>query len=540
VSLVVQVCAGLYNRDDNHFGGQEVYTLGSTNNLLDGLWLAELEGFVPETTSADAFVTECLQNMAEGYFLYDYEEQKALIPNVITMAAVTSAVPIATSMVGSLRLPPSLEQRFDLARRWKFHTPLMATSEMYNRYINETTGLAKVNPGYDHNQGVKGKFDPPLTGNSDMHLVDFIVKERLFALYMNLNCVPGTRQHDLMNEIVTNNQWARPIPVYGYDDTVPLFGGNTFEAETNCVSSHNLGQIASLGFNNLGYFSRERHKITSPLSQPPDPDVDIQYDSSTTYVAFIIGDGDNLLYMKSRNYLWTSARLVRCRNDPTSSKLCFPLTWTISPQAVKVMPQIVLYFYNFAAQTGRDFFTLPPSGDLYSYPSMFSEANQMSYVDDVLDDFQLMDLTTSVHWEWFFSWRQAINDYFPKFSSRISNPIGFFLTNVPFDIPLLLFGKDEDFKIVGEQSNVVLFKPNEWRGVNGATRQAPSPDDMARRINEAEKGTILHIYLTSDGGASIDSLYSLADRLEDHVKIVSGDALVKLAVQKEGVEEDVN
>jgi len=76
------------------------------------------------------------------------------------------------------------------------------------------------------------------------------------------------------------------------------------------------------------------------------------------------------------------------------------------------------YFYDAALETGRDFFSLPPSGDLYSYPSMMSDEDQETYVGNVIEDFKMMDLSTSVHWEWFYSWRQAINNYFPKFSER--------------------------------------------------------------------------------------------------------------------------
>ena len=110
---------------------------------------------------------------------------------------------------------------------------------------------------------------------------------------------------------------------------MPLFGGDTFEAETNCVAAHNLGQIASVGFNNMAYFSKGRHQISKPLSQPEDPDTDLEFDASLTYVALVIGDGDNLLFLKNRNYLWTKARRARCSIDPESTKLCFPLTWTI-------------------------------------------------------------------------------------------------------------------------------------------------------------------------------------------------------------------
>ena len=73
-------------------------------------------------------------------------------------------------------------------------------------------------------------------------------------------------------------------------------------------SQHNLGQIASIGFNNLGYFSKAKHKIVEPLSQPPDPDADIVFDPNKTYLSIVIGDGDNLLFMKNRNYLWVQVR----------------------------------------------------------------------------------------------------------------------------------------------------------------------------------------------------------------------------------------
>ena len=167
----------------------------------------------------------------------------------------------------------------------------------------------------------------------------------------------------------------------------------------------------------------------------------------------------------------------------------------------------------------------------YSNSLLRSSQVQDEYVDDVVEDFRIMSTRSSVHWEWFFSWSGAIKNYFPKFSNLITS-VGFFLTDVPFDVPILEFSHLEDFKIVGENNNVVLFKPNEWRGVDGETEQSPSARDMARRINGAPIGTITHIYLTSDGGASIDSIYEMVAYLEEYVVLVSADALIDLAVQK--------
>ena len=63
-------------------------------------------------------------------------------------------------------------------------------------------------------------------------------------------CVKETEEHKLLERMLadkSNNSanWPRPIVVYGYDDSHPLFGGDVFEAETTCSNEHNMGQVAS-------------------------------------------------------------------------------------------------------------------------------------------------------------------------------------------------------------------------------------------------------------------------------------------------------
>ena len=126
-----------------------------------------------------------------------------------------------------------------------------------------------------------------------------------------------------------------------------------------------------------------------------------------------------------------------------------------------------------------------------------------------------------------------MSSYFPRYGSGDkTEPRGFFLTNVPFPIPMpIVFGR-KDYLIVGENENVVVFKPNEWRGVNGKDHQSPSVEEMAKRINSAEKGTLTPIYFTTDGGAEIDVLYQLAEQLEEHVQVVNHETLIDMALQK--------
>ncbi len=65
---------------------------------------------------------------------------------------------------------------------------------------------------------------------------------------------------------------------------------------TNCVPQRNMGECASEGYNNLAFLSRSP-AITRPL--PVNPESRIVYNSSKTYMSFIMGDGDNTQYLKT-------------------------------------------------------------------------------------------------------------------------------------------------------------------------------------------------------------------------------------------------
>ena len=76
-------------------------------------------------------------------------------------------------------------------------------------------------------------------------LADYIVKERLFNFFLYAGCVPTTPEHALMRRMMTDNTtlWKKPVEVFGYNDAVDVFGGWVFEAETNCIEEHNMGQV---------------------------------------------------------------------------------------------------------------------------------------------------------------------------------------------------------------------------------------------------------------------------------------------------------
>ena len=59
---------------------------------------------------------------------------------------------------------------------------------------------------------------------------------------------------------------------------------------------------------------------------------------------------------------------------------------------------------------------------------------------------------------------------------------------------------------------------------------------MASEINGYTKGSVGHLYLTSDGGMNLPTLYKMVAMLDDHVKIVNHEELTEMARQKFAVE----
>ena len=55
---------------------------------------------------------------------------------------------------------------------------------------------------------------------------------------------------------------------------------------------------------------------------------------------------------------------------------------------------------------------------------------------------------------------------------------------------------------------------------------------MGKRINDFKKGTVTHIYLTSDGGAGLATLYELVPFLEEHVAVVNMNQLSRFALER--------
>ena len=541
--LAVQVCAGLANRA----APQSAYVL---LHAEDATWLAltrpDLPVPPPLTPAAD-FVGACLglavvggagsggaPPAAAGRLRYSWAQQQLVVPQLLTLAACLGAVPLEDASPFAARAALV----FDAEAEWRNYSSLNATAAAFARCGAATATMAIMNPGLDVH-GQPWSPSPPLSKQPDLSLADFVVSALLFNFWMTSACVPGTDENALLEQMVAGAPWPRPIAVYGYNDAYPV-AGDIFEAETGCTRERSMGQVATVGVTNLAYFSGAP-AVTRPLAQTAAPRR--IFNASRTYVTFVVGDGDNIAFVKTSRLDSFRRRLAACGANASGAAAapasCYPLAWTLSPRLLRVAPDIVRWFFANALTTHADFFVLPPSGALYAYPSAMPPDVQAAFVAATEDEAALMNASATVAWEVMTTWPSAIASYFPRYAAR-GVVRSFFALNVPYMVPVVEFSEGEFFKVLGNGSTpAVLFRPFEWRGTDGSTLLAPfslNATAMASLINGYAPGTVMHIYLTTDGGCTIESCFDvLAPQLAEHVEIVPPGVLADLALQSRGL-----
>jgi len=522
VKIAAQACAGLWNRES----GGSVFTRMSEK---DSHWMEQLSLQPDAIMNADDFLAACMTEFPRCV-RYSYAEQQELLPNILTISAVLRAIPVAVEMDVQCE-----NIVFDATVMLKEHdTPYLATKYVYENFVNETTGLAMLNPGYPTKDG--SVWNPELSEDMNPAMIDFVFSEKLFTMFLVNGCIMCTEEHALVNDIVSVNPWPKPIGVYGYANYWMVFGGYLFEAQTLCAKSRNMGAIPTT-VNNLSFFSTRREPITGPDGPKPNELEGIDYDPTKTYVAFIVGDGDNIEFMMGMRVEWFRQRAEACREG---ENFCPPLTWTISPHLARIAPDVFEWYYEMSRETGNDYFMLPPSGHLYAYPSSLdARTMQDKFVEATEADARLLGTNSTVHWEAFWRWRYAQNSFLPKYAGTDEGINGVFPVNVPYMFPMGTWEHNQFFKVIDgqEHGKIVLFRPRQWRGVhNGGAFLSKkfylSPENMERELGAYPRGTVTAIYMTSDGGLNLNnSVMELVKILPEHIRLVSGDTAVQLALE---------
>lgn len=521
LQLAVQACAGLKNRK---LGGSVYIQMEDT----DQQWLDELDLKPNDTMDAHDFLNACV-NEIPACVRYSYHDQQELLPSILTVAAALEAIPLDAGMTVSCG-DAAFDAVIELEER---NTPYLATKYVFENYIDKTTGLAMLNPGYDIY--AEDLSAPGLTRDMPSHLVDFVFSQKLFTVFLVNGCVDKKPEKRLLHDIVNAGYWPTPLGVYGYNNSW-LMGGFLYEAQTRCLDSRNMGAIPT-ETGNLSFFSTRRPPIVDAGELQPNEPEDVEYDPTKTYVAFVVGDGDNIRFIMTTRKKWLGQRLKECKQSANS---CAPLTWSISPHLASIAPDVLQWYYASSRQTGKDYFILPPSGHLYSYPTSLNTKDQKRFVLATERDARILGLNSVVHWDWFDTWRSAEKHFLPKYARAEGAIRGVFPVNVPYMFPTFPWWPSDKFfnVLVGKDgSKVVVFRPREWRGVDGKGPRSGdepfflTPQAMADELGSYPPGTITWVYMTSDGGLSLEnSFMELLRILPSHVQLVSADTAARLAL----------
>jgi hypothetical protein len=98
-----------------------------------------------------------------------------LVPIIVTLAGVLGAVPLEATQP----LPfQATTVAFDACKTFDGFPPLQATRFAFERHVNQTTGMSKMNPGYQSQTG-KAVLRPNISGAVHIGLAGYVVKERL-------------------------------------------------------------------------------------------------------------------------------------------------------------------------------------------------------------------------------------------------------------------------------------------------------------------------------------------------------------------------
>jgi hypothetical protein len=515
LQLAVQACAGLHNRR----AGGSVY-IDLTPH--DAVWLREL-GIAPAATvDAEAFLSSCVAAFP-ACVRYDYKAQQPLLPNILTVAAALDAVPLDGSLKTQCQAPA-----FDaLAELKDRNTPLLATKYVFEKYAAQTTGLAMLNPGYE--QQPANPASPVMNQEMKPALVDFVFSQKLFVAFLVNGCEDGYPEKELLGSIVNSGRWGTPLGVYGYNNSWMVLGGYLHEAQTRCLQSRNMGAIPSEA-SNLSFFSTRSPAITgSGVVVQNEPEA-LGYEPDKTYVAFVVGDGDNIQYMTTARHDWFEQRIADCAAAP-----CAPLTWSISPHLTRLAPDVLAWYYAQSHRTRSDYFVLPPSGHLYAYPTSLAADAQDRFVKATEEDACVLGLTGTVHWDWTGTWADAEEKVLPKYARYDGAIRGVFPVNVPYSFPSFTWwAEDQFFQVLtgADGGKLALFRPRSWRGIHDDNdKHLLSPQRMAAELAGYPRGTVAWVYMTSDGGLTLqNSFLALTRLLPPHVKLVSTDTAAKLAL----------
>lgn len=155
------------------------------------------------SVSRDEFLRYCTRApFVKGFIVYDQLEHQRFLPSILTLSGVKQLLPVESRQINLTRVEATGKFLFRVENQWKGYSLVDVTAFMHETYVNQTKYLAKLNPGYKSNS-LAGNIFEKLDKKKHMplKLVDFVIKERMFCMFLPLSCIPFTSERKLFERI---------------------------------------------------------------------------------------------------------------------------------------------------------------------------------------------------------------------------------------------------------------------------------------------------------------------------------------------------
>ena len=111
--------------------------------------------------------------------------------------------------------------------------------------------------------------------------------------------------------------------------------------------------MASSGQNNFSFMNRKQRTLEGELEQylrhlmKTRDEINggkITFNDENTYMTFILGDGDNVAFMKGSRRAWMDSRVKKCNEQEGGCS--YPLAWSMSPHITYLSPDMIKFYYR--------------------------------------------------------------------------------------------------------------------------------------------------------------------------------------------------
>lgn len=511
-SFATSVASGLLNR----WAGRpfaKIDLRSSDRKWLEASAAADPDGVgqtvFEDTDGHDLIALAVSTGAARGAVLYNRSEEYA-IPTVATLCGIHQALPVNGDVVAAAAM--NLTVVFDARGQWS--------------NVNKATdyAISELMPQSSTRAVVLQSPDLLLGG----FLSDFVASDSLLAVWpeapdeiLPTLCIDFTPAHKAWKRIVAGDAALRwdgaPFPtVMGYHPT----GQGVAECVSLCTSDHRALTLVSDFSSNLAFHTRVPFSVVAPAPAPPPA---LTYDTTKTYVALVVSDGDNLQFDFGGARDMLEDRIRACAVDGE----CPPLAWTLSNRLMEYGPDALDWFHK--AATAQDAFLMGPSGYGYIYPGYLSTEDQRLHARNTAKASSQLGWPGYVHWDWAGTSTKSYFQALVEESDAVENALDTVLyASVPADVvPHSL----DPTLVQGTNGSVVIVPQGFVLGVDLPTYYK-DPVKAAEHLKGLKGGTVTYGYIIC-ADTKYDEIEALAAALAgSHVQLVDYRSLHGLVTQK--------